>query len=178
MRQIIRAAFLFYISFASAYAGAEGEVKALKDFQYWESGAKKQCAIYDARTGRLRGKVFYSHEGAIQKVEKFDELGNKIEAALYDGGGMPKAGMDGWAAMRWRYDGTHLVWQVSYDEYGKPIERKFYSESGKLVMRLYRDDDSVNPYVNAAMFTMLGGQNIGYYDSRGTLEEVTRIIKE
>lgn len=157
---------------------ADGEVKNLKDLQYWDNGNVRLCTMYDAQTGRLKGKAYCLYDGAVEKVEKFDGGGNKIEVALYDGKSNLKPGIDGWAAMRWRYDGTSLVWQVSYDEYGKAIERKFYSESGKLVLRLYRDDDSVNPYVNAAMYMMIGGGNIAYYDSRGTLEEVNRVIKE
>jgi len=169
--------FLLYHICISKDAYAEGEVRSLKDFQYWDNGMVKQCIVYDARTGRLKAKAFCSHSGAVEKVEKFDERGNKIEEALYDGKGALKAGLDGWAAMRWQYDDSQLVWQVSYDEAGKPIEQKFYNSSGKLAMRLYRDDDSVNPYVNAAMYTMLGGQNIRYYDSRRTLEEATQAIQ-
>lgn len=171
-------AFLFLVGFASTDADADGEVKSLKDFQYWDNGKVRQCTIYDAGTGRLKGKVSCAYDGAIDRTEKFDERGNRIEAALYDGKGNLKLGVDGWAAMRWRYDDSHLVWQISYDEYGRPIERKFYSESGKLAMRLYRDDDKVNPYVNAAMYTMLGAQNAAYYDSRATFDEMTGIMRE
>lgn len=177
-RFVIGAAILLYSTCALTDASATGEVKSLKDFQYWDNGEVRQCTVYDAGTGRLKAQVFCLYNGAIEKVEKFDDGGNKIEVSLYDGAGRLKSGIDGWAAMRWRYDGSQLVWQISYDEDGKPIERKFYSESGKLVMRLYRDDDTVNPYANAAMYMMLGGRNIGYYDSRRTLEEVTRVIKE
>ena len=172
--------FLFCASCIARNAFADGEVKSLKDFKYWDMGRVRQCDIYDAQTGRLKAKAFYTSDGStIERIEKYDVHGNKLEAALYDANGNLRPGVDGWAAMRWRYDeNSHLMIQVSYDEFGEPIERKFYSESGKLVMRLYRDDESVNPYVNAAMYTMLGGANIGYYDAGGTLKEVTRIVNE
>jgi len=177
-KEIVGVVFLLYGIFTPIGTRAEGEVKSLKDFQYWDKGTVRECDVYDAQTGRLKAKAFCAYSGDIEKVEKFDEGGNKIEEALYDGKGRLKAGIDGWAAMRWRYDGSQLVWQVSYDQYGTPIERKFYSKSGKLAMRLYRDNDSVNPYVNAAMYMMLGGQNIGYYDSRETLKEARQAINE
>lgn len=175
---ILGVIFLFCSICISQDAYAEGEVRSLKDFQYWDNGTVKQCTVYDAHTGRLKTRAFCAYGGSVEKVEKFDEAGNKIEEALYDANGALKAGIDGWAAMRWRYDGLQIVWQVSYDENGKSIEQKFYTSSGNLAMRLYRDDDSVNPYANAAMYMMLGGRNIGYYDSRGTLDEIKEDIKE
>lgn len=162
----------------AAEALADGEIKNLKDFQYWDSGKVKECDVYDAATGRLKEKFFCAPEGTIERVDRYDGYGNKVESALYDGKGRLKGGIDGWAAMRWRYDGSKLVWQVAYDEDGRAIERKLYTESGRLAMRMYRDDDSVNPYVNAAMYTMLGGGNMAYYDSRKTLQDVTKTMNE
>ena len=169
---------LFYAAIVSPYAHAEGEVRSLKDFQYWDNGKVRQCTVYDAQAGRLKGKIFCAHDGSVAKVEKYDESGNRTEEALYDGKGGLKSGIDGWAAMRWRYDGSHLMWQTTYDDEGRPVEHKLYSESGKLAMRMYRDDDAVNPYVNAAMYMMLGGRNVGYYDYRSTFGEATQLMTE
>ena len=180
MRSIIAAAGIAFLCgiCLPADARADGEVQSLKGYLYWDSGEVRQCTIYDARTGKLKAKAFCGSDGSIQKIERFDERGNKVEEALYDGKGNLKTGVDGWAAMRWRYDGSRIVWQISYDESGDPTEQKLYSESGKLAMRFYRDDETVNPYVNAAMYTMLGGQNVRHYDPRGTFEETTRVMAE
>lgn len=159
-------------------ASADGEVKNLKAFEYYDNGKVSKCTLYDSATGKLKGKAYCGADGSIQKIEKFNENGDMVEEALYDASGKLKAGIDGWAAMRWRYLDRHLMLQISYDEYGKPLERKYYSESGKLVMRLYRDDDTVNPYVNAAMYMMLGGGNIGYYDPRESYDEVNDLMKD
>ncbi|MDD5436829.1 MAG: hypothetical protein PHX20_04720, partial [Candidatus Omnitrophica bacterium] len=91
---------------------------------------------------------------------KFDPVGNKTEEAFYDEKGKLKIGIDGWAAMRWWYDGSHLESQVSYDETGTPMERRVYSESGRLVYRQYRHDIDFNPYESANMSALLGPQNV------------------
>src|SRR5512136_823869 len=105
VRQLVRsvAAFLFFIAGFSVYSWAEGEVQNLKDFEYWDNGKVKRCIMYDV-TGRLKAKAFCRYDGTVEKVEKYDIYGNKAEEALYDENGKLKAGIDGWAAMRWWYD--------------------------------------------------------------------------
>jgi len=163
MRKIGIASLLYLITI-SGQAFAEGEVKGLNDFVYWENGMVKQCTKYD-QNGRLMAKAFCRHNGTAEKMERYDIYGNKVEEALYDEKGKLKAGIDGWAAMRWRYDGSQLESQVSYDEDGLPIERKHYGESGKLILRQYRQSlDDLAPYEAANMMMMLGGSNVKYYD--------------
>lgn len=139
----------------------EGDVESLKQIDHWENGKVRQCTVYDV-DGRLKSKTFCRDDGTVEKIEKFDIYGNRAEEALYDQKGKLKAGIDGWAAMRWWYEGSQVVSQISYDEDGIPIERKRYSESGKLVLRQYRDDLDMNPYEGAQMHMMLGGRNIPY----------------
>ena len=49
---------------------------------------------------------------------------------------------------------------MSFDELGRPIERKLYSPGGKMVMRQVRDSDKLDPYEEAQMAMFLGGANI------------------
>ena len=67
--------------------------------------------------------------------------------------------------------------QATYDEDGALIERKIYSPSGKLIFRQYRDGDD-SPYENAAMYMLLGGQNVPSYDARISPDEVRGIMGE
>ncbi len=165
--------------FLAGYAFAEGDVQDLKDFQYWENGKVKQCAVYDASNGKLKSIAFCRHDGTVEKMQRCDTNGNKIEEALYDQGGKLKAGVDGWAAMRWRYDTSTLRSQIAYNEYGKPIERKIYSESGKLIVRQYRESlDDVVPYEAASMALMLGGGNLKYPDQNAKVKDSIPTIKE
>lgn len=144
---------------------AEG-VQGLRDFQYWDNGKVRSCTLYD-KDGNLKAKAFCRHDnGTVEKIEKYDRYGNKIEESLYDQKGRLKKGIDGWAAMKWWYDGVNLVSQVSYDEEGRPIERKHFSESGRLVFRQYRDDVAFNPYEEANMALLLGANNMAYHDPR------------
>lgn len=139
----------------------EGDIENLKQLDYWENGKLKQCTVYDV-DGRLRSKTFCRDDGTVEKMEKFDDYGNKAEEALYDQKGNLKVGIDGWAAMRWWYEGSRLISQIAYDEDGIPIERKQYSDSGKLILRQYRDELDMKPYEGAQMHMMLGGRNIPY----------------
>lgn len=141
---------------------AEGDIENLKQFDYWDNGKIRQCTMYDT-DGRLNRKAFCRHDdGTVEKIEKFDRFGNKTEEAFYDQKGLLKTGIDGWAAMRWFYNEYQLVSQISYDESGIPLERKQYSESGKLVLRQYRDELDLNPYEGAQMHMMLGPYNVPY----------------
>jgi len=161
----------------SAYA--EGEVKNLKDFQYWDSGKVKQCSVYDSSTGRLKAIAFCRHyDGTVDKIERYDTKGRKIEESLYDENGHLKKGIDGWAARRWRYDEYTLRTQISYGENGRAFEKKFYSEGGRLIFRQYREglDDEV-PYEAANMAMMLGSGNFKFPDEDMKVNDPMPIVE-
>ena len=168
---------LFYALFlGKSCAHADGEVKSLKKFQFWDTGKVRQCDVYDVN-GYLKAKVYCYSDGAIEKIERFNMLDKKTEEALYDGHGKIKTGIDGWAAKRWLYSGPTLLYEVSYDETGKPMEMKMYSESGRLIARRYRDDVNFNPYEQASMFMLLGGQSAAFYDPTVRKEYESDIIE-
>ncbi len=157
--------FLIISIFGVFSVFAEG-IQGLRDFQYWENGKVRSCTLYDTN-GNLKAKAFCRHDnGTVEKIEKYDRYGNKVEESLYDQKGRLKRGIDGWAAMKWWYDGPNLASQATYDEDGRPIERKHYSESGRLVYREYRDDVNFNPYEEANMALLLGARNMSYHDPR------------
>lgn len=160
MRTVIASLLLLFSCYVSS-GFCEGDVESLKQLDYWENGKLRQCTVYNV-DGRLASKVFCRDDGSVEKMEKFDTCGNKTEEALYDQKGKLKAGIDGWAAMRWWYEESRLISQIAYDEDGIPIERKQYGESGKLILRQYRDELDMNPYEGAQMYMMLGGRNIPY----------------
>lgn len=149
--------------FFASLCAAEGEVASLKQFEYWDNGKVRACTMYDA-SGLLTAKAFCRTDGTVEKLERYDAHGNKVEEALYDQNNKLKTGIDGWAAMRWFYEGPQLASQISYDESGIPIERRQFSDSGKLILRQYRDDVKVAPYEAANMYLLLGNRNIPYYD--------------
>ena len=137
----------------------EGEIKSLRQYEHWENGTIKSCTLFDPN-GVLKAKAYCRNDGTVEKVEKFDPAGNRTEEAFYDEKSKLKIGIDGWAAMRWWYNGSHLESQISYDETGTPMERRVYSESGRLMFRQYRHDIDFNPYEAANMAALLGPQNV------------------
>lgn len=169
---------LLALCIAVTGAYADGVISNLKAYEYRANGKPWRCTVTDAMTGKLKGKIYYAGDGAIEKVERFDADANKIETAYYDAKGMLKIGPDGWAAVRWWYQNSTVRLEISYDERGHPIERLFYSESGRLLGRHYRNDDRVNPNINAAMFSRLGPNNIAYYDPKESYDETTRLVKD
>ena len=141
---------------AAAYC--EGDVENLKQYEYWNNGRVRNCTVYD-RQGFLKGKAFCRTDGIVEKTEKYDRMGNKVEEAIFDARGKLVAGIDGWAATRWQYDGSRLVAQVTYDEFGRPLEFKQYSQGGNLLARQSMDSENINQYEEAYMAAMLGGNN-------------------
>ena len=172
--------FAIVLSFLSALlAGssfADGEVKGLKKFEFWNTGKVKQCDVFDIN-GYLKAKVFCRSDGTIEKIERFSMIGKRTEEALYDGHGRLKTGIDGWAAIRWIYSGPMLLYEIAYDETGKPMEMKMYSESGRLIARRYRDDVNFNPYEQASMYMMLGGQSAAFYETTVRKEDESDILE-
>jgi antitoxin component YwqK of YwqJK toxin-antitoxin module len=156
---------LVFMAVLASVAFAEGDVQGLRQYAYWDNGKMKQCDMYDA-DGYLNVRAHYRYDdGTVEKAERFDRRGNKIEEAFYDSSGKLKGGIDGWAARRWWYYETNTIRsQISYDEYGRPVERKHYSESGKLVMRQFLDKEDMDPYEEALMHMLLGPANMKYYD--------------
>jgi len=150
---------LFFSLYLTAECAGEGEVKSLRQYEHWDNGTMKSCSLFDSN-GVLKAKAYCRNDGTVEKVEKFDPAGKRIEEAFYDEKGKLRTGIDGWAAMRWVYDGSHLGSQISYDETGTPLERRVYSESGRLVLRQYRHDIEFNPYEDASMAILLGPQNV------------------
>ena len=156
--------FVLIVSALACSAYPNGNIKDLKLFEYWDSGEVRKCTVYNVN-GYLKAKAYCRQDGTVEKLERFDRYGNKTEVAYYDEKGMLKSGIDGWAATKWHYDGYNLMAEISYDQDGRPIERKYYTEGGRLMFRQYRDDDRFNPYESAAMAMMLGGRNVPYNDT-------------
>ena len=166
----------FFIALFSYSVYAEGEVKSLKKIEFWKTGKVRLCDVYDVN-GYLKARVYCRADGSIEKIERFNMLDKRIEEALYDGHGKLKTGIDGWAAIRWIYSGPILLYEIAYDETGKPMEMKMYSESGKLVARRYRDDVAFDPYEQASMYMLLGGQSAAFYDPTVRKEDEDGILE-
>ena len=148
-----------WLAFMPVSVFAEGQVEGLMDYQYWEDGKIRQCQAYNT-SGRLTAKAFCRRDGTVEKLEKYDTYGNKIQECFIDQNRKLKTGIDGWAIMRWDYRDSKLAAQTSYDELGRPIERKVYSDGGNLIMRQFRDSERLNPTEEAFMATVLGPNNI------------------
>lgn len=160
---------------ASPYAYSE-EPDNTKRYDYWPDGRKRSCGVYDLRD-RLLGRVIFRYDGSVERLQKYDESGNKVEESIYDAGGNLTPGIDGWAATRWRYAGRALAYQTTYDIFGTSIERKIYDERGDLVARqLHAEDDE--DYGNASKLSGLAGkQAVIFYNADGNVQSSVLIDK-
>lgn len=156
----ISAAIIFTVLLLNGSVYCEGEIKGLKDYEYWSDGNVRSCKVYDS-SGKLKIKSFCRNDGTVDRVEKFDEHGNKIQEGYFDQRGQLRTGLDGWSIMRYEYDDDgRLRAQVSYDELGRPIESRLFSPGGRMIYRQVRDSESLNPYEEAQMAMYLGGANV------------------
>jgi len=153
-------AILIWLVIAPALIYGEGSIDSLKEYEYWPDGKVRGCKVYDTN-GRLKAKSWCRSDGSVERIEKYDLRGNKIQQGFFDQRGKLKTGIDGWAVMRWEYDDEgRMRSQMSFDELGRPIERKLFSEGGKMVLRQIRDSDKLDPYEEAQMAMFLGGANV------------------
>jgi len=153
----------------SIRAGADDASPDQKTYEYWKNGSVKSCTIYDGEND-IMARAVYRPDGMIEKIEKYDRYNNKIEEALYDEDGRLRLGVDGWAALRWAYDGRTLVHQTWYNERGKAIKRKHYSESGNLVASQVMSEDGYDFYEDLNTRKLLGKRALIYYTPEGKVE--------
>lgn len=140
------------------------------EFDYWE-GTKtiRVCRRYDSE-GRLRQKVSYWSDGSTpQQDEKYDLEGNTVEKIHYNSSGKMQTNVDGWAAMRAKYNDKKPVVESFYGEDGKIVARKIYNESGRLVARQMMGDQDFDPYEQFEAQPVMG-ERVLYYDRSGQLK--------
>lgn len=148
------------ILFGASCAYPEGNVESLKEYSYWPDGKVRGCTVYDT-SGRLKARSYCRNDGTVEKIEKFDDRGNRVQEGLFDHKGNLRSGLDGWAVMKWEYDAdSHVRSQISFDELGRPLERRLFSPGGKMIFRQVRDSEKLNPYEEAQMAMYLGGANV------------------
>ena len=82
---------------------------------------------------------------------------------------MLQTNVDGWAAMRARYEDKRPVVESFYGEDGKLVARKIYNSSGQLVVRQMVGDQDFDPYEQFEAQPMMG-ERVLYYDRSGQLK--------
>ncbi|MCX5680651.1 MAG: hypothetical protein NTZ95_08470 [Candidatus Omnitrophica bacterium] len=143
----------------------------------WDSGAIKETVVYDPEYS-ITIRNFYEQGGSLERVEKYDSLGNKIEISLYDANGNLREGLDGWAAKRWRYIDGKVFQETTYGTDGKPRTRRTFSESGKLVARQYMSDGESEPDDIIRKEPAYGTQAVIVYGPGGKVERAANVVNE
>jgi hypothetical protein len=143
----------------------------------WDNGALRETVVNDAdRNITIRN--FYNQDGTLERVEKYDSGGNKIEVSLYDANGDLREGVDGWAAKRWRYIDGKIFQETTYGTDGKPRDRRTFNEYGKLVARQYMTDGEADPDDVIRKEPAYGRQAVIVYGPKGKIERATTFVNE
>lgn len=156
------------------YAGQNSEVT---EVSHWDNGAIKETVVNDPQYN-ITIRNFYDQTGFIERVEKYDSLGNKIEISLYDANGNLREGIDGWAAKRWRYIDGRVFQETTYGTDGRPRDRRTFNEFGRLVARQYMTDGEVDPDDVIRREPAYGTQAVIVYGPGGKIERATNVVNE
>ncbi len=143
----------------------------------WENGAIKETVVNDPEFN-ITIRNFYDQTGSLERVEKYDSLGNKIEISLYDANGNLREGIDGWAAKRWRYIDGKVFQETNYGIDGKPKDRRTFNEYGKLVARQYMSDGEGDPDDVIRKEPAYGTQAVIVYGPGGKIERAANVVNE
>lgn len=166
--------FLAHPLISGAVTGQNAEVT---EVTRWDNGAIKETVVSDPDLG-LTIRNFYDQQGALERVEKYDIRGNKVEISLYDAIGNLREGIDGWAAKRWRYIDGKIFQETTYGTDGKPKDRRTFNEYGKLVARQYMTDGDGDPDDIIRKEPAYGRQAVLVYGPGGKIERATNVVNE
>ena len=178
--KIVLSAYVFIaIIISGFYVCAAEDVKdtQVTEVSRWDSGAIKETVVYDPDYG-ITIRNFYEQGGTLERVEKYDSLGNRIEISLYDANGNLREGIDGWAAKRWRYIDGKVFQETNYGTDGKPMDRRTFNEYGKLVARQYMSDGEGEPDDIIRKEPAYGTQAVIVYGPSGKIERATNVVNE
>lgn len=153
------------------------ELNKPEELNYWDNGVVSEVMIYDPEKD-LHIKKYYTKEGELERIEKYNKYGLRVEESFYDAKGRLRLGVDGWAARRSKYIERKLFQETFYAEDGKPIERKTYNEDGRIVARQYINDGTMDPDEKLATEPLAGKQYVMFYDPNGNVEAARFINTE
>lgn len=142
--------------------------------QYFENGNISVSRVLNAM-GDVVQEKYHRNDGSLEQGIKYDDDHHKIAEAYYDNNGRLRTGADGWAAMKWKYDGGNMVGEGYYGSNGRLTEYKKYNSEGDLVYKKYVGSGNIDPAEEYNPVPPLAGETISYYDSGGRPEGSTSI---
>jgi len=176
MKVILQIITCIAIAILASYSYAEQDAQVM-EVSRWDNGAIKETVVNDPEYN-ITIRNFYEQGGTLERVEKYDSLGNKIEVSLYDANGNLREGLDGWAAKRWRYIDGKIFQETNYGTDGKPKDRRTYSESGRLIARQYMTNGEMDPDDVIRKEPAYGTQAVIVYGPSGKVERATNVVNE
>ncbi len=120
--------------------------------------------------GNLKAVQEYREDGSLEKETEYDQNGEKVVEAYYSSNGSLRTGMDGWAAMRWKYKDGSIMAGGYYGSNGRLTEYKEYNSQGDLVNKEYFGSDDLNAAEEYNSVPTIEGETISYYDKDGVSE--------
>ncbi|MBD3425678.1 MAG: hypothetical protein GF409_00445 [Candidatus Omnitrophica bacterium] len=171
-RIMFLAVVLFMFFFSLLQCSAQSSWMENKD--YWDNGNVRSVKRYDSE-GDIKLEKYYREDGTLEQYIEYDDEGHKIAEAYYGENGDLREGPDGWAAMRFKYEGGNMVAEGYYGPSGKLTERKLYNSEGDLVAKQYYGDKERLPAEEYNPDPPLAGEQNEYYDEYGRPEGTTSV---
>ena len=176
MKTIVKLLILS-VMIASPCRGFAAQSSEVTEVSRWDSGAIKETVVSDPEYN-ITTRNFYEQGGSLERVEKYDVLGNRIEISLYDANGNLREGIDGWAAKRWKYIDGKVFQETHYGTDGKPKKRRTFNEYGKLVARQYMSDGDGEPDDIIRKEPAYGTHAVIVYGPSGKVERAANVVNE
>jgi len=162
--------FIAHSAFAEADDGEENK--------YWDNGKIRVSNKY-GQTENLLETKYFRENGTLEQLVKYDVYGHKTELGYYGADGKLRDTADGWAKMKWEYDGMNMVKEIYYNSSGRITETKSYNSEGDLVAKQYVGSSGIDPAeeYNPGV-PLLGHETVSYYDSSGRKEAQTEAFHD
>lgn len=170
--------FISFLCFLLSTSLFADQSKSSPDCDYWKNGKPRECRKYDSQGNRI-ALGYFRTDGTLEKKERFNEDGQKIQESYYDENGhLTNNPVDNWAAMRWQYDLGRLVAETFYNDQGRPTQRNIYDGAGNLMDKQFFGKERLLPSEEFNPLLSFGEESEEFFDQEGAFEGGSTVIRE
>ncbi|MBD3380256.1 MAG: hypothetical protein GF408_07335 [Candidatus Omnitrophica bacterium] len=150
---------------------AIGSAKEDRSLYYDDGKVRETKKFYTS--GSVREIDYFREDGTLSEKETYDRSGNKLSESNYSSKGRLVENSDGWAAIKWSYDGGNLSSETYYNSNGRVTERKVFNDEGDLVGKQYVGGGKLDPAEEFNPWPTVAGEEVSYFDKYGRPEGTT-----
>ena len=169
---------LFAFSLTSGLFADQPDPSSHCDCDFWKIGKPRECSRYDAQ-GNKAAVGYFRPNGTLEKKERFNQDGQKIQEGYYDESGhLANSPVDDWAAMTWVYDQGRLAAESFYDDQGRLTQRNLYDGAGNLIDKQFFGKERLLPSEEFNPLLNFGEESEEFFDQEGGFESGSTVFYE